>query len=65
MVMVTHHVEEIPPAFTHLLALREGTVLGSGPIDEVLDGELLSECFAMSLQLDRHDDGRWSARRTR
>ncbi len=65
MVMVTHHVEEIPPAFTHLLALRDGRVLGSGPIDEVLDGELLSECFAMSLQLERHDDGRWSARRAR
>lgn len=65
MVMVTHHVEEIPPAFTHLLALRGGTVLGSGPLDEVLDGELLSECFAMALHLDRHDDGRWSARRAR
>jgi iron complex transport system ATP-binding protein len=65
MVMVTHHVEEIPPRFTHLLALRQGRVLGAGPIDEVLDSELLSDCFAMSLRLDRHDDGRWSARRTR
>lgn len=65
MVMVTHHVEEIPPRFTHLLALRHGRVLGAGPIDEVLDGELLSDCFDMPLRLDRHDDGRWSARRTR
>jgi iron complex transport system ATP-binding protein len=65
MVMVTHHVEEIPPAFTHLLALRDGTVLGSGPIERVLDAELLSACFAMPLQLGRHDDGRWSARRSR
>ena len=63
MVLVTHHVEEIPPSFTHLLALRDGVVLRHGVLADSLDGELLSECFGMPLRADRHDDGRWSARR--
>jgi iron complex transport system ATP-binding protein len=63
MVLVTHHVEEIPPAFTDLLALRHGRVLGSGPLADTLDADLLGECFGLRLALVRHDDGRWSARR--
>lgn len=63
MVLVTHHVEEIPPSFTHLLALRDGRVLERGPLAESLDGALLSECFGLPLRADRHEDGRWSARR--
>ena len=43
MVLVTHHVEEIPPAFTDLLALREGTVRARGAIDTTLDAPLLSD----------------------
>lgn len=63
MVLVTHHVEEIPAGFTHLLALRNGRVLRQGPLEQVLDGELISEAFDIELGLDRHDDGRWTARR--
>ena len=62
MVLVTHHVEEIPPSFTHVLVLRAGRVLGAGPIDELLDDQLLSEAFELPLHLERHG-GRWSARR--
>src|SRR5436190_18938640 len=36
LVLVTHHVEEITPAFTHALILREGRVLAAGPRDRVL-----------------------------
>lgn len=64
MVLVTHHVEEIPPAFGHLLALRAGRVLARGPVAEQLDADLLSDCFGLPLSLQRHDDGRWSARRS-
>ena len=64
MVLVTHHVEEIPPAFTHVLALRQGKVLGAGPIAHTLDGELLSECFGLPLELAERD-GRWTAWRRR
>ncbi len=63
MVLVTHHVEEIPASFTHLLALRRGAVLAAGPIEDVFDEALLGECFGLDLALARHTDGRWSARR--
>jgi iron complex transport system ATP-binding protein len=59
--LVTHHVEEIPPGFTHLLLLANGRVFAAGPLDELLDGPTLSECFELPLALDRHGD-RWSAR---
>ena len=59
-VMVTHHVDEIPPGFTHALLLRDGQILSSGPIDEVLTQALLSECFGLPLNLERRD-GRWLA----
>ncbi|MHB1138281.1 MAG: ABC transporter ATP-binding protein [Microthrixaceae bacterium] len=62
IVLVTHHVEEIPPSFTHLLVLREGRILGSGPIDEVLTEDLLGAAFDLPLRLERHG-GRWAARR--
>ena len=61
-VLVSHHVEEIPPGFTHALLLREGTVVASGPIADVVTEEILSDTFGMRLQV-RHEDGRWTARR--
>ncbi|GGF33995.1 iron ABC transporter ATP-binding protein [Marmoricola endophyticus] len=62
-VLVSHHVEEIPPGFTHGLLLRDGAVVAQGPLDEVLTEELLSTTYEMSLRLERHLDGRWAARR--
>ena len=61
-VLVTHHVEEIPPSFTHALLLRDGRVLSSGPIDSVLDSSTLSACFGVDLDVERDDSRRWSAR---
>ena len=61
LVLVTHHVEEIPPGFTHLLLLREGRVHAAGPLQEVLTGPQLSSAFGLELVVDRHGD-RWSAR---
>jgi iron complex transport system ATP-binding protein len=59
-VLVTHHVEEIPEGFTHVLMLREGEVLTSGPLEEVLNEANLSRCFEMPLGLERRQ-GRWWA----
>ena len=42
MIMVSHHVEEIPPGFTHALMLREGRVVVAGPLDHVMTAENLS-----------------------
>ncbi|GGN78032.1 ABC transporter ATP-binding protein [Nocardia sp. NPDC055029] len=64
MVLVTHHVEEIPPGFTHAMLLREGEVVGQGLLEDVLTAENLSAAFSQSIALDRVD-GRWFARRAR
>jgi iron complex transport system ATP-binding protein len=66
MVLITHHVEEIPPAFTHLLAMREGRVLVAGPIGDVLTGEMLTTCFDVEVELVAHTSStgsRYSVRR--
>jgi iron complex transport system ATP-binding protein len=60
IVLVTHHVDEIPPSFTHVLMLRAGRILASGPIDDVLTSETLSECFGIPVDLRRHGT-RWTA----
>ncbi len=61
MVMVTHHVEEIPDGFTHALLLAGGRVTASGPLDEVVTSERLSETFGIGLDV-RKEAGRFSAR---
>jgi iron complex transport system ATP-binding protein len=62
IVLVSHHVEEIPPGFTHVLMLREGRVTASGPLERVMTEENLATTFGMPLVL-HHEAGRWSARR--
>jgi iron complex transport system ATP-binding protein len=61
-VLVTHHVEEIPPAYTHALLLRGGEVVSAGPVEEVLTAPLLSDAFGVGLDVQRQD-GRYTARR--
>ena len=64
MVLVTHHVEEIPLGFSHALILSEGTAVASGLLTEVLTAENLSAAFGQSIVLDTMD-GRYFARRAR
>jgi iron complex transport system ATP-binding protein len=61
MVLVTHHVEEIPPGFTHALLLKQGRIVAAGPMDEALTAENLSETFDLPLTL-KQEDGRYTAR---
>jgi iron complex transport system ATP-binding protein len=61
-VLVSHHVEEIPPGFTHALMLREGKVVASGLLEHVVTEANLSATFGMPLVLS-HEDGRFAARR--
>ncbi|MEW1961661.1 ABC transporter ATP-binding protein [Microbacterium sp. NPDC077644] len=63
MVMVTHHVEEIPVGFTHVMLLREGGVVAAGPIEQTLTADALSEAFGMPITLSA-EDGRYAARAT-
>jgi iron complex transport system ATP-binding protein len=55
MVMVTHHVEEIPVGFTHVLLLRDGGVVAAGPIAETLTAENLSATFDLPIALSSAD----------
>ena len=64
LVMVTHHVEEIPPHFTDILLVREGRVVAQGPIEITLTAENLSRTFGLDLVLEKHGE-RWSARASR
>lgn len=59
LVLVTHHVEEILPEFTHALLLREGRVLAAGPRECVLNSANLSATFGAPLRL-RRSDGRYA-----
>ena len=61
MIMVTHHVEEIPIGFTHALLLKAGRVVAAGPLASVLTGPLLSTTFGLPLVVEARD-GRWTAR---
>jgi iron complex transport system ATP-binding protein len=64
IVLVTHHVEEIPLGFSHAMILAEGRVVDSGLLPDVLTAENLSKAFGQSIALELID-GRYFARRTR
>ena len=61
LVMVTHHVEEVPPGFTHAMLMRGGAVLAAGPIADVFTDANLSKCFGVPLTVERRG-ARWTAR---
>ena len=58
--LATHHLEEIPPSTTHAALLRDGALVASGAVDEVLTDAALSDCFGLPISVARRA-GRWSA----
>ncbi len=60
MVLVTHHLEEVPPGFTHALVLKGGRAIASGAIADVVTSDVLSAAFEMPLAVE-HSAGRFSA----
>ena len=60
IILVTHHVEEIPGGFTHALVLAGGQVIASGPIDEVVSNENLSLAFELPIIVERRDGRVWA-----
>ncbi|MBY8876746.1 ABC transporter ATP-binding protein [Actinacidiphila acidipaludis] len=60
-ITVTHHLEELSPAIGHVLLLKDGRVLTSGPAEQVLTGGLMTACFGRPIEVSRHE-GRWLAR---
>ncbi len=61
VVLVTHHVEEVPRDFTHALLLRGGRVVAAGPVADVMTTPWLTATFGLPLLLSEHD-GRFFAR---
>jgi len=61
ILMVTHHVEEIPAGFTHALVLKDGRVHSAGPISTTLSSEVLSSAFGVPITVSRFA-GRFAAR---
>jgi iron complex transport system ATP-binding protein len=59
-VLVTHHVEEIPPGVTHAALVRQGRLVAAGSAEEVLSGPAVSACFGVAVVVERRD-GRWRA----
>ncbi len=57
LVLVTHHVEEITPAFTHALLLRGGEVVAAGPRERTLTSARLSRTFGTPVKLQRKRRG--------
>lgn len=60
IVLVTHHLEEVPPGFTHAMLMREGEVVAAGPVAEVLTSGNLSETFGLPLDVSVNA-GRYTA----
>jgi iron complex transport system ATP-binding protein len=61
LVLVTHHVEELPAGITHAALVRRGQLVGAGPVGEILTTEGVSSCFDIPVTVRRRD-GRWTAR---
>lgn len=61
IVLVTHHVEEVPAYFSHLLLLRRGAVVAAGPLATTLTSDTVSACFDLPLRVEGID-GRWACR---
>lgn len=64
IVLVSHHLEEIPAGFGHALVLREGRAVAAGPIASVLRAEVLTSAYGIPVEVDERN-GRWAARMRR
>jgi iron complex transport system ATP-binding protein len=64
IVLVTHHLEEVPVGTTHAALVRDGRLEHQGPIDDVLTSPSVSDCFSVAVEVGR-SEGRWWSRATR
>jgi len=60
IVLVTHHVEEIPAGFGHALVLTAGRVVAAGAIDQTLTGTVITQAFGLPISVER-TNGRFRA----
>jgi iron complex transport system ATP-binding protein len=62
-ILVSHHLEELPPTTTHALLLRDGAIIAAGPAHQTLTTPLVSAAFGFPVTV-HHAAGRWTARAT-
>jgi len=60
MVLITHHVDEIPSSFTHCMLMADGASIQAGKVDEILTSQNLSSTFGLDLTVEKRH-GRWWA----
>jgi iron complex transport system ATP-binding protein len=60
IVLVSHHVEEIPRGFSHALVLADGAVTAAGPIDDILRDDVFSRAFGLPIVVERRDGRAWA-----
>jgi iron complex transport system ATP-binding protein len=60
IVLVSHHVEEIPPGFSHALVLADGGAVAAGPVEEVLRDDVFSRAFGLPITVERRDGRAWA-----
>jgi iron complex transport system ATP-binding protein len=61
MIMISHHLEELPPTITHVALLRGGRMVAAGPVERILTDEAVSQAYGIEVRVSHHD-GRWQAR---
>ncbi|HQY31297.1 MAG TPA: ATP-binding cassette domain-containing protein, partial [Thermomicrobiales bacterium] len=61
MIMISHHLEELPPTITHAALLRDGRMVASGPVESTLTGAMMSATYGIPIEVS-NDRGRWLAR---
>ncbi|GAB3558734.1 ABC transporter ATP-binding protein [Spelaeicoccus albus] len=59
-VLVTHHLEELPPSTTHAMLIGHGRIMATGPVDDVLTTERVSRAFEFPIEIGRNGS-RWTA----
>lgn len=59
LILVTHHIEEVLPIFSHTLLLKDGTVFARGERDNVLTGEKMSALYEKDINIDWQQDRAW------
>jgi iron complex transport system ATP-binding protein len=60
-VVVSHHLEDLPPHTGHALLLAGGEVVAAGPVERALTDDTVSACFGLPVRLQRGATGRWAA----
>jgi iron complex transport system ATP-binding protein len=65
IVLVSHHVEEIPPGFSHALVMADGIAVAAGPLADVVTTDVMSRAFGLPIEVDRRDGRAWARMTTR